>query len=133
LLKRIVFCVVAIFSIELAAEAQAIHGSITAGYRFTDVSGRREKFDEMINLRSGFRIHDFSLYGDQEQESRFFDSFFLTASGLGGEPFSGGQFKISKRQAYDLRVNYQQSYFYWNRNDDTNHPTGLHGLTTNHD
>jgi hypothetical protein len=119
---------------QFAAEAQQqdIHGSITAGYRFTDVSGRTEKFNELFDLRGGFRVHDFSLYGDGEQAKRFYDSFFLTSSGIGGEPFSGGQFRILKKRVYDLRVNYQQSYFYWNRNDESAHPTGLHGLTTNH-
>jgi hypothetical protein len=132
--KRIIQGVLLIVAFNLAAEAQEpIHGSVTAGYRFTDVAGRKEKFDELFSLRSGFRVHDFSLYQDREQPNPFFDSFFISTSGIGGEPFSGGQFKISKKHVYDLRLNYQQSYFYWNRNDDAIHPTGLHGLTTNHD
>jgi hypothetical protein len=114
-------------------ESQVVHGSITAGYRFTDVSGRQEKYKELFDLRSGFRVQDFSLYSNDERKSPLYDSFFVTASGIGGEPFSGGQFLLKKNQVYDLRVNYQQSYFYWNRNDDQSQPTGLHGLTTNHD
>ena len=94
-MKRIIQAVLLIAAFELAAEAQEpVHGSVTAGYRFTDVAGRREKFDELFNLRSGFRIHDFSLYQDREQPNQFFDSFFLSTSGIGGEPFSGGQFKV---------------------------------------
>ena len=114
-------------------ESQVVHGSITAGYRFTDVSGRREKYNELFDLRSGFRVQDFSLYSNEARKSPLYDSFFVTASGIGGEPFSGGQFLLKKNHVYDLRVNYQQSYFYWNRNDDQAQPTGLHGLTTNHD
>src|SRR5206468_7328389 len=91
------------------------------------------KYNELFDLRRGFRVHDFSLYSGEDRKSRFFDSFVLTSSGLGGEPFSGGQFNLKKNHVYDLRVNYQQSYFYWNRNDDQPHPTGLHGLLTNHD
>jgi hypothetical protein len=110
-----------------------VHGSVTAGYRFTDVSGRTEKYNEFFDLRKGFRVHDFTLYNGEERKTRVFDSFFLTGSGMGGEPFSGGQFTMKKNHVYDLRVNYQQSYFYWDRNDEQAHPTGLHGLLTNHD
>ncbi|MEI9815409.1 MAG: hypothetical protein WDO18_23380 [Acidobacteriota bacterium] len=34
---------------------------------------------------------------------------------------------------YDLRANFRQTYYYWNRNDDAALPNGLHGLTSNHD
>ena len=36
-------------------------GSITAGYRFTDIGGRRQKFAELFSLRSGFRVHEINL------------------------------------------------------------------------
>lgn len=116
-----------------------IHGSVTAGYRFTDVSGRREKYNELFDLRKGFRVHDFTLYNSEERRTRLYDSFYLTSSGMGGEPFSGGQFTMKKDHVYDLRVNYQQSYFYWDRNDDQPHPAvdtngvPLNGLLSNHD
>jgi hypothetical protein len=123
-----------------AQDAADIHGSITGAYRFTDIKGREEKYKELFDLRSGFRIQDLSLYSGEGQKNRYFDSFFLTSSGMGGEPFSGGQFVIKKNKVYDLRVNYQQSYYYWNRNDLQPQPTGLlssnipvHGLMTNHD
>jgi hypothetical protein len=115
------------------SDQDVVHGAIDAGYRFTDVSGSRAKYNELFDLRSGFRVFDFSLYSAEKTKNRFYDSFFLTSSGMGGEPFSGGQFNLKKNNVYDLRVNYQQSYYYWNRNDLQDHPTGLHGLTTNHD
>ena len=132
-LLAIVFSVPTAEAQDSSLPAAAVHGSVTAGYRFTNVSGRREKYNELFDMRSGFRVHDFSLYNGEEQNSRFYDSFFLTSSGIGGEPFSGGQFNIKKNHVYDLRVNYQQSYFYWNRNDDQPQPSGLNGLSTNHD
>jgi len=109
------------------------HGSVTTGYRFTDIAGRKEKFTEFFGLRDGFRVHDFTLWGNAPRENRFFDSYSMTSSGIGGEPFAGGQLKVSKDGMYDLRVNYRQSYYYWDRNDIAAHPTGLQGLTTNHD
>src|SRR5688572_26532689 len=109
------------------------HGSVTAGYRFTDVTGRKQKFSELFGLRDGFRLHDFNVYGNAADANPFFDSYSLNATGLGGEPFAGGQFKLAKDRLYDLRLNYRQSYYYWNRDDSAAHPTGLRGLTSNHD
>src|SRR5262249_8822927 len=61
------------------------------------------------------------------------DTYSINASGLGGDPYPGGQLSISRAGLYDLRVNYRQSYYYWNRNDDQPNPGGLPGLTINHD
>jgi hypothetical protein len=108
-------------------------GSITAGYRFTDVAGRRQKFAELFSLRDGFRLHDVSVFSKASDDQRFADNISFFASGLGGEPFQGGQLRLSKSRLYDFRANYRQSYFYWDRNDNTNHPAGLNALTTNHD
>jgi len=94
-------------------------GSVTAGYRFTTIKGRREKFLELFGLREGFRLMDFNILGRAKAGSTpFADSYSLNVSGLGGDPFSGGQFTVRKNRLYDLRINYRQSYFYWDRNDD---------------
>ncbi len=98
--------------------AYETQGSVTVGYRFTDVGGRQEKFTELFNLRQGFRVMDFNLFGrTQEGIPSFADSFSVSASGLGGDPFPGGQFTMHKDRVYDLRINYRQSYYYWDRND----------------
>ena len=90
-------------------------GSMTVGYRFSDVGGRKQKFNELYNLQQGFRMTDFNLSG--RASTGIADSFSFTASGLGGDPFPGGQFTMRKVNRYDLRVNYRQSYYYWDRND----------------
>ncbi|MEO8051744.1 MAG: hypothetical protein ABI833_15100 [Acidobacteriota bacterium] len=108
-------------------------GSVTFGYRFTDVSGYQPKFQELINLRQGPRLLDFSLFGKaKDGENRFADDYSLTASGIGGDPFASGQLTVRKNRVYDLRVNYRQSYYYWDRNDAATLPNGLSGLTSNH-
>src|SRR5689334_12855706 len=107
-------------------------GSVTAGYRFTDVAGREQKFAELFNLRSGFRLHDINMAGTAVDNQRFADSFSFAASGIGGDPFEAGQLRISKTQLYDFRANYRQSYYYFDRNDDQPHPAGVAGLFTNH-
>jgi hypothetical protein len=108
-------------------------GAVTAGYRFTDIGGRKQTFQQLFDLQSGFRILDFNLSGKAKEGSNLFaDRFQVTASGLGGDPFPGGQLTVSKSKVYDLRVSYRQSYYYWDQNDNAILPNGLHGLTTNH-
>jgi hypothetical protein len=108
-------------------------GSVTAGYRFTDFKGRQEKFLELFDLQKGFRLMDFNLRGRaKEGVSPFADSYTLNVSGLGGDPYPGGQFTLRKDKLYDLRVNYRQSYYYSDQNDDALNPTGLRNLTSNH-
>lgn len=107
-------------------------GTITAGYRLTDVQGYQPKFTELFGLNGGFRILDFSLYGKSTQANRFADSYSLHLSGLGGDPFTTAQFNIRKSRLYDLRLNFRQTRYYWNRND-VAMPGGFNGLTQNHD
>src|SRR2546428_6402355 len=109
-------------------------GSVTAGYRFLDTSGRREKYLELFDLRKGLRVNEFELFGRAPAKGNdYADTYSITASGLGGDPYPGGQLAISKQGLYDLRVNYRQSYYYWNRNDAQPNPGGLAGLSINHD
>src|SRR5579863_4560355 len=118
-----------------------IHGSATGGYRFTDVKGYQPQFQEMFDLGKGFRLLDFDFSGTSENgKNAFADEFSLQLSGLGGDPFPTAQFTISKKKLYDLRVNWRQSYYYWNQNDNVTLPIatlvpalGKTGLTSNHD
>ena len=109
-------------------------GSVTAGYRFLETKGRREKYLELFNLRKGFRLNEFELFGRApDKGNNYADTYSITASGLGGDPFPGGQIAVSKQGLYDLRINYRQTYYYWNRNDAQANPGGLAGLSINHD
>ena len=108
-------------------------GAATVGYRLTDISGRQEKYLELFNMQSGFRLLDFDLTGNAKQSaSSFADRFQLTGSGFGGDPFPTVQATASKSKVYDLRLNYRQTYYYWDRNDSAVQPSGFQGLTTNH-
>ena len=40
-------------------------GSITTGYRFTDVSGYKPKYQELFDLNSGIRLLENFLTGDR--------------------------------------------------------------------
>jgi hypothetical protein len=109
-------------------------GSVTAGYRFANIKGRREEYQTLFNLRDGLRLMDLNVYGRSESKgTRFADDYSLTLGGLGGDPFPGGQLSVRKNGLYDLRVSYRQSYYVWDRDDNAALPSGFRGLTTNHD
>ncbi len=114
-------------------------GSMSFGYRFTDIHGREQKYRELFDLPQGPRLLDFNLMGKaQEGVPTFADSFSISASGLGGDPYAGGQLSVRKDNVYDLRVNFRQSYYFWDRDDSILLPAPAgqsqwHGLTPNHD
>src|SRR5271166_3507552 len=117
-----------------------LSGSATGGYRFNDVRGYAPQYKEMFDLGKGFRLLDLSLFGEsQEGKNAFADHFSLQTSSLGGDPFPTAQFAISKSKIYDFRVDWRQSYYFWNQNDNVVLPiasatTGISkGLTSNHD
>jgi hypothetical protein len=109
-------------------------GSASFGYRFTDIKGYQPMYLEMFDLQKGPRLMDFNLFGQAPHGANpFADDFSLTMSGLGGDPFPSAQLTVSKRNLYDLRVNWRQAYYYWNQNDSVILPIGMPGLTNNHD
>ena len=115
-------------------------GEATFGYRFIDVRGYRPQFDQMFNLRNGFRLLDLNLQGNARDNTvPFADRYSISATGIGGDPFPSTQVRVSKNGLYDFRVNWRQSYYYWNQNDNTGLPITAvaplftSGLTNNHD
>ncbi len=110
-------------------------GSVTFGYRFTSLSGYTPSYQQLFDLESGPRLLDFSLFGKlaDGKKSRFIDNYSIVANGIGGEPWGTVQMTASKKKRYDLRVNVQQSHYYWNQNDGATLPSGALGLTSNHD
>lgn len=116
------------------------HGEVTVGYRFADIQGYRPQFLQLFNLRDGLRVQDFTLHGDaRETGNPFADTYSLSASGLGGDPFATAQVKVGKTGLYDLRVQWRQSYYNRNQNDNVvlpitaAAPSLSTGLTDHHD
>jgi hypothetical protein len=116
-------------------------GSATFGYRFTDINGRVQKYNELFNLQQGPRLMDFSLFGRaNEGAGRFADRWSLDLSGMGGDPFPMARLSVSKEKVYDLTVSFRKTHYYWDRNDNVivpNIATGTtapgYALTNNHD
>src|SRR5579859_5097312 len=93
-------------------------GSVTAGYRFTDVKGYQPQYLELFDLQQGFRLQDFNMFGEAVPGTNpFADTYSISMSGLGGDPFPTAQLVVTKNKGYDFRVNWRQSYYYWNQND----------------
>jgi hypothetical protein len=114
-------------------------GSVTFGYRFADVKGYQPMYLELLDLRPGPRVMDFNMFGEAAGKANpFADSYSLSMSGLGGDPFPTAQLTVTKNKLYDFRANWRQSYYNWNQNDNVVLPiaavgTGLGtGLTDNH-
>ena len=141
----VLMCISTLQAQEPHTDTQAVggfqnNGEVTVGYRFTDIDGYRPQYEQLFNLKEGFRVLDFTLNGDaRERNNRFADGYSLSASGLGGDPFATAELKVAKTNLYDFRVQWRQSYYYWNQNDDvvlpiTTAAPGLsNGLTDNHD
>lgn len=109
-------------------------GSVTFGYRSTSVSGYTPEYQQLFDLESGPRLLDFSLFGKlADGKKSFVDDYSIVANGIGGEPWSTIQVTARKKKLYDLRINLQQSHYYWNQNDGAALPGGGLGLTSNHD
>lgn len=115
-------------------------GSAEVGYRFTDIKGYKPMYLELFDLRPGPRLLDFNAFGDaKEGANPFADSYSLSASGLGGDPFPTVQLAVTKNKLFDLRANWRQANYYWNQNDNVILPitkvatTLSKGLTDNHD
>ena len=107
-------------------------GSVTVGYRFDDIKGYVPMFQELSDLNRGFRLMDFNIFGEAAKGTNpFADSYSISASGLGGEPFEVGQLSVRKNHLYDFRVNWRQSYFYSDQNNSVVLPIArLAGVTT---
>jgi len=130
-MKRILFLLA--LAPTLPAQEFTHQGSFTTGVRLTDTHGSRDKFNELFGLRGGLRLFDFSFFGTaKDAEKSFADSYSVTASGIGGDPYSTVQLTARKQNLYDLRVNFRQARFYWNRADGLL-PNGFNNLTSNHD
>lgn len=67
-------------------------GSATVGYRFDDIKGYRPMFQDLSGLNTGFRLLDFSMFGEAAKGANpFADSFSMSVSGLGGNLLKWGR------------------------------------------
>jgi hypothetical protein len=104
-----------------------VHGSVDAGYRFTDVNGSNDSYRQLFNLAGGLRLMGLDVHGDAaDKATAFLDRFSLSASGI-GDPFSSVQLTARKAHRYDLRINWRNSRLF---DMSPLTPTSIAGLDT---
>lgn len=92
-----------------------LSGSGSFGYRFVNLEGNHAKYDQLLNLQQGFRVFsaDFSLQAPDVSKAKWFDRLWVTAQGLGGDPFPSIRADLRKADKYELRFGYRATqYFY---------------------
>jgi hypothetical protein len=99
--------VLAAASAATPAAAQSSFVDLEIGYQWVDVTGNEDMYRTQLNQEDGFVLNDLtvSLLG---AENGVFDRFRIDASGFGGNP--AGKFRLTSdlRDAYSLRLDYQQ-------------------------
>jgi hypothetical protein len=84
-------------------------GSVELGYRLTDIDGSKDRYREIINLRDGLKLFDFSLQGNRVDENTkgLIDSLRFNVSNV-GDPYSSARLDIKKNKTYNLSITYKQ-------------------------
>src|SRR5262245_49472708 len=78
-----------------------LSGSASVGYRLVAIdSGRKELYNEVVNLDEGVRLFNFTLRGDRlGPESNLVDRFSLDATDI-GDPYPKMQLHVAKDEVY---------------------------------
>jgi hypothetical protein len=91
-----------------------IKQSIEFGYRFSSVNGSQETYDTMVNLQSGPRLLGFTTeMRSLDHHATFFDRFYFSNFGYGGDPNDVSQLRISKNKIYAFTATFRKDQNYW--------------------
>jgi hypothetical protein len=91
-----------------------IKQAIEFGYRFSSVSGNVQTYDTFVNLQQGPRLLDFSTdMNSLDHHGTFFDHFFFSNFGYGGDPNVVSQVRISKNKWYSFNGLFRKDQNHW--------------------
>jgi len=91
-----------------------IKQSVEFGYRFTDVVGNQQTYDTFVNLQQGPRLLDFSTdMNSLNHHGTFFDHFFFSNFGYGGDPDVVTQLRINKNKWYAFSGMFRKDQNRW--------------------
>ena len=119
--KRLTICVLtalifAASGLSLRAEDDTtkVVGNFEFGYRYVNVSGNINKYNEDLNYRKGPRLLALNLdLLSSGTLRKYFDVFSVYATTIGGDPFETYGFTLKKYGAFNLRYSHRKStYFY---------------------
>ncbi|MGB8799890.1 MAG: hypothetical protein WCC97_04315 [Candidatus Acidiferrales bacterium] len=92
-----------------------IKQSIEFGYRFTNVNGSQDTYDTMVNLQQGPRLVGFTTeFRSLDHHGTFFDDFYFSNFGYGGDPNDVSQIRITKNKWYAFNGMFRQDQNHWN-------------------
>ena len=92
-----------------------IKQSIEFGYRFTNVNGSQETYDTLVNLQQGPRLLGFTTeIRSLDHRGTFFDDFYFSNFGYGGDPNDVSQIRIRKNKWYSFNGMFRQDQNHWN-------------------
>jgi len=81
-------------------------------------SGRKDLYNEVVNLQEGVRLFNFTLHGDRiAPELKLVDHFSLDATDI-GDPYPKIQLHVAKDEVYKFDVNLRSSKYFVKRTAD---------------
>lgn len=114
--------------------------SMEFGFRGISVSGNDNKYRSDLNYKAGPRVFDTTfLMKSKEGRSTPFDTFLLTTTGWGADPYGNLRIVVEKPEWYRFNGNYRRFKYYRFLNNfanpnyatrPTNPITGQHGYDT---
>jgi hypothetical protein len=92
-----------------------IRQDVEFGGRFTSVAGDLETYNTMVNLQEGPRLLNFTTeMRSLDHHGTFFDRFYFSNSGYGGDPNVVSVLRISKNKWYSLDSMFRHDENFWN-------------------
>src|SRR5205807_5734517 len=122
-----------------------VTSTIEFGYRGLRVDGDNNKFKSDLNYKAGPRLFDTSfLAKSKDGKGGLFDTFLVTSTGWGADPYGNMRISMEKPSAYRFEGTYRRFKYYRFLNNlanptwlftpnprPANQTTGLHGYNTN--
>lgn len=94
-----------------------VNQSVEFGGRIVSSNGSEALYDTLVDLHSGARLLDYSVYMNSiSHTGGFMDNLSFTNSGYGGDPERMSRLRISKNRWYDFSANYRRNVNFYDYN-----------------
>src|SRR6516165_8088130 len=91
-----------------------IKQAIEFGYRFTDITGNLQTYNTMVNLQDGPRLLNFTTeMRSLDNRGTFFDRFYFSNFGYGGDPNVVTVLRVSKNKWYAFNAMFRHDENLW--------------------
>jgi len=91
-----------------------IKQAIEFGYRFTDITGNLQTYNTMVNLQDGPRLLNFTMeMRSLDNRGTFFDRFYFSNFGYGGDPNVVTVLRVSKNKWYAFNGMFRHDENLW--------------------